>query len=148
MCLWKRERTYLFLPFVTTLVRQPHYAGGRCADVGHLQDAQSQGCEDDAAVCESDPKESASFVSTRLKPTAFVSYSIAQWLVRASIMFQDTNFHQTLNYSSVSVMPLVWHYGHIFFYDVYEEEFDNYSCFGYRICYILYILRYGTKWCW
>ena len=32
MCLWKRKRTYLFLPFVTTLVRQPHYAGGRCAD--------------------------------------------------------------------------------------------------------------------
>ena len=32
MCLWKRERTYLFLPFVTTLIRQPHYAGGRCAD--------------------------------------------------------------------------------------------------------------------
>ena len=32
MCLWKRERTYLFLPFVMTLVRQPHYAGGRCAD--------------------------------------------------------------------------------------------------------------------
>ena len=32
MCLWKRERTYLFLPFVTTFVRQPHYAGGRCAD--------------------------------------------------------------------------------------------------------------------
>ena len=32
MCLRKRERTYLFLPFVTTLVRQPHYAGGRCAD--------------------------------------------------------------------------------------------------------------------
>ena len=32
MCLWKRERSYLFLPFVTTLVRQPHYAGGRCAD--------------------------------------------------------------------------------------------------------------------
>ena len=32
MCLWKRERTYLFLPFVTTLVRQPHNAGGRCAD--------------------------------------------------------------------------------------------------------------------
>ena len=32
MCLWKRERIYLFLPFVTTLVRQPHYAGGRCAD--------------------------------------------------------------------------------------------------------------------
>ena len=32
MCLWKRERTYLFLPFVTTLVRQPHYSGGRCAD--------------------------------------------------------------------------------------------------------------------
>ena len=28
----KRERTYLFLPFGTTLVRQPHYAGGRCAD--------------------------------------------------------------------------------------------------------------------
>ena len=32
MCLWKRERTYLFLPFGTTLVRQPLYAGGRCAD--------------------------------------------------------------------------------------------------------------------
>ena len=32
MCLWKRERTYLFLQFVTTLVRLPHYAGGRCAD--------------------------------------------------------------------------------------------------------------------
>ena len=32
MCLWKRERTYLFLPFGTTLVRQPHYDGGRCAD--------------------------------------------------------------------------------------------------------------------
>ncbi len=32
MCFWKREWTYLFLPFVTTLVRQPHYAGGRCAD--------------------------------------------------------------------------------------------------------------------
>ena len=32
MCLWKKERTYLFLPFGTTLVRQPHYAGGRCAD--------------------------------------------------------------------------------------------------------------------
>ena len=32
MCLWKRERTYLFLPFGTALVRQPHYAGGRCAD--------------------------------------------------------------------------------------------------------------------
>ena len=32
MCLWKRERTYLFLPFVTTLIRQPHYARGRCAD--------------------------------------------------------------------------------------------------------------------
>ena len=32
MCLWNRVRTYLFLPFVTTLVRQPHYAGGRCAD--------------------------------------------------------------------------------------------------------------------
>ena len=32
MCLWKREPTYLFLPFVTTLIRQPHYAGGRCAD--------------------------------------------------------------------------------------------------------------------
>ena len=32
MCLWTRERTYLFLPFGTTLVRQPHYAGGRCAD--------------------------------------------------------------------------------------------------------------------
>ena len=32
MCLWKRVRTYLFLPHETTLVRQPHYAGGRCAD--------------------------------------------------------------------------------------------------------------------
>ena len=32
MCLWKRGRTYLFLPFGTALVRQPHYAGGRCAD--------------------------------------------------------------------------------------------------------------------
>ena len=32
MCLWKRERIYLFLPFGTTLVRQPHYAGGWCAD--------------------------------------------------------------------------------------------------------------------
>ena len=32
MCLWKRVRTYLFLPFGTTHVRQPHYAGGRCAD--------------------------------------------------------------------------------------------------------------------
>ena len=32
MCLWKRVRTYLFLPFGTTLVRQPHYAGGWCAD--------------------------------------------------------------------------------------------------------------------
>ena len=32
MCLWKRVRTDLFLPFGTTLVRQPHYAGGRCAD--------------------------------------------------------------------------------------------------------------------
>ena len=32
MCLGKIERTYLFLPFGTTLVRQPHYAGGRCAD--------------------------------------------------------------------------------------------------------------------
>ena len=32
MCLWKRERTYLFLPFGTTLVRKPHYVGGRCAD--------------------------------------------------------------------------------------------------------------------
>ena len=32
---------YLFLPFGTTLVHQPHYAGGRCADVDHLQDARS-----------------------------------------------------------------------------------------------------------
>ena len=32
MCLRKRERTYLFLPFGTALVRQPHYAGDRCAD--------------------------------------------------------------------------------------------------------------------
>ena len=47
----------IFLPFGTTLVRQPHYAGGRCADGDHLQDARSQGCEDDAAVCESNPKE-------------------------------------------------------------------------------------------
>ena len=31
--------------------------GGWCADGDHLQDARSQGCEDDAAVCESDPKE-------------------------------------------------------------------------------------------
>lgn len=107
MCLWKRERTYLFLPFGTALVRQPHYAGGRCADVDHLQDARSQGCEDDAAVCESDPKESASFVLTRLRPTAFASSSTVQGLVRASTMFQDTNFHQTLNYSSVSVILLV-----------------------------------------
>ena len=30
--MWKRERIYLFLPFGTTLVRQPHYAGGRCTD--------------------------------------------------------------------------------------------------------------------
>ena len=73
MCLWKRERTYLFLPFGTTLVRQPHYAGGRYADGDHLQDTRSQVCEDDAAVCESDTKESASFVSTRLRPTAFLS---------------------------------------------------------------------------
>ena len=28
----EKEWTYLFLPFGTTLVRQPHYAGGRCAD--------------------------------------------------------------------------------------------------------------------
>ena len=75
------------------LVRQPHYAGGRCADVGHLLDALSQGCEDDAAVCESDPKESTSFVSTRLRPTAFASSSTVQGLVRASTMFQHTNFH-------------------------------------------------------
>ena len=32
MCLWKRERIYLFLPFGTTLVRLPQYAGVRCAD--------------------------------------------------------------------------------------------------------------------
>ena len=32
MCLWNRVRTYLFLPFGTTLVRQPHYAGGWCDD--------------------------------------------------------------------------------------------------------------------
>ena len=32
MCLWKRVRTYLFLPHETTLVRQHHSAGGRCAD--------------------------------------------------------------------------------------------------------------------
>ena len=148
MCLWKRERTYLFLPFVTTLVRQPHYAGGRCADVDHLQDTRSQGCEDDAVVCESDPKESASFVSTRLRPTAFASSSTAQGLVRASTMFQHTNFYLTLNYSFVSVMPLVWHCGHIFFYDGYEEEIDNYSSFGYLTCHFLYLMWYKTKWCW
>ena len=28
----KRNGIYLFLLFGTTLVRQPHYAGGRCAD--------------------------------------------------------------------------------------------------------------------
>ena len=103
MCLGKIERTYLFLPFGTALVRQPHYAGGRCADVDHLQDALSQRCEYDAAVCESAPKESASFVSTRLRSTAFASSSTVQGLVRASTMFQHTNFHSTLNYSSVSV---------------------------------------------
>ena len=32
MCLWQRVRTSLFLPFGTTLVRQHHSAGGRCAD--------------------------------------------------------------------------------------------------------------------
>ena len=36
---------------------------------------------------------SASFASTRLRPTAFASYSIAQGLVRALTMFQHTNFH-------------------------------------------------------
>ena len=150
MYLWKRVRTYLFLPFGTTLVRQPHYAGGRCADVDHLQDARSQGCEDDAdaAVCESDPKESASFVSTRLRPTAFASSSTAQGLVRASTMFQHTNFHSTLNYSFVSVILLVWHCGHFFFYDGYEEEIDNYSSFGYLTYCILYLMWYKTKWCW
>ena len=83
------KRTDLPIPTIRddTCFRQPHYAGGRCADVDHLQDARSQGCEDDAAVCESDPKESVSFVSTRLRPTAFASYSIAQGLVRASTMF-------------------------------------------------------------
>ena len=30
--MWKRKQTYLFLPHETTLVRQPHYVGGRCAD--------------------------------------------------------------------------------------------------------------------
>ena len=86
MCLWKRERTYLFQPFGTTLVRQPHYAGGWCADGDHLQDARSQECEDDAAVCKSDPKESASFVSTRLRPTAF-----------ASIEHETLRFPQTIS---------------------------------------------------
>ena len=85
---------------------------------------------------------SASFASTRLRLTAFASYSIAQGLVRASTMFQHTNFHQTLNYSSVSVMPLVRHCGHSFFYDGYEKENGNYSGLGYRICHILYFLRY------
>lgn len=33
---------------------------------------------------------SASFVSARLRPTAFASYSIAQGFVRASTMFQHT----------------------------------------------------------
>ena len=50
---------------------------------------------------------SAFFASTRLRLTVFASYSTAQGLVRASTMFQHTNFHSTLNYSSVSVMPLV-----------------------------------------
>ena len=82
------KRTDLPIPTIRDDTRSPaHYAGGRCADVDHLQDARSQGCEDDAAVCESDPKESASFVSTKLRPTAFASYSIAQGLVRASTMF-------------------------------------------------------------
>ena len=30
----------------------------------------------------------------------------------------------------------------LFLYDSYEEEIDNYSSFGYCICYILYILRH------
>ena len=47
----------IFVYIAHTLVRQPHYAGGWCADGDHLQDARSQGCEDDAAVCESDPKD-------------------------------------------------------------------------------------------
>ena len=68
-----RNHQAIFIPLLTTLVRQPHYAGGRCADGDHLQDTRSQGCEDDAAVCESDSEESASFVSTRLRPTAFLS---------------------------------------------------------------------------
>ena len=93
------------------------------------------------------PSGSASFVSTRLRLTVFASYSTAQGLVRASTMFQHTNFHSTLNYSSVSVMPLVWHCGHIFFYDGYEKENGYYSSIGYRICHILYILRYRTKRC-
>ena len=91
---------------------------------------------------------SASFVSTRLRPTAFASSSTMQELVRASTMFQHTNSHSTLNYSSVSVMLLVWHCGHFFFYDGYEKENGNYSGLGYRICHILYFLRYWTKWCW
>ena len=102
------KRTDLPIPTIRDDTRSPaSLRWRRCADVDHLQDARSQGCEDDAAVCESDPKESASFASTRLRPTEFASYSIAQGLVRASTMFQDTNFHQTLNYSSVSVMLLV-----------------------------------------
>ena len=44
----------------------------------------------------------------------WASYSIAQEPVLASTMFQHTNFHSTLNYSSVSVMPLAWYCGHIF----------------------------------
>ena len=73
MCLRKRERTYLFLPFGTALVRQPHYAGGRCADGDHLQDARSQGCEDDAAVCESDPKKA--HPSFHLSQRCFLSFA-------------------------------------------------------------------------
>ena len=79
------------MPEVTMFT--PNVCLATCADGDHLQDARSQGCEDDVAVCESDPKESASFVSTRLRPTAFVSSSTAQGLVRASTMFQHTNFH-------------------------------------------------------
>ena len=82
------KRTNLPIPTIRDDTRSP--ASLRWRQVGRWrpsQDARSQGCEDDAAVCESDPKESASLVSTRLRPTAFASYSIAQGLVRASTIF-------------------------------------------------------------
>ena len=52
-----------------------HPKGFRCAcgKVDHLQDARSQGCEDDVAVCESDQKESAS--SFHLSQRCFLSFA-------------------------------------------------------------------------